>query len=171
MFIWQNLSEIWFHCNLVTSLCQSDYLLHKLVAIFIFQKEQNGCAWSNWLRSFCKRILLFFSACYADSIHFSLPPSSLQSRLPSSLTWTIITIFSLVYSYLLALFYPILNIKVIFIFFFILTEYIFFIAFREREVWERNINPHMCLDWGPNVQPGCVPWPGIKPATFWPMGQ
>ena len=65
----------------------------------------------------------------------------------------------------------------------------FFIAFRERMegrekgreretwIWETNIDwsPPIhsktrecrCLNWGSNLQPRCVPWLGIQPATSW----
>ena len=47
---------------------------------------------------------------------------------------------------------------------------------REREtlMWERNINHLplvMCSSQGSNPQSRYVPWPGIKPATFWCTGR
>ena len=51
----------------------------------------------------------------------------------------------------------------------------YFIIFRKRKRWERNIDARekhwlvaycTCPDWGPKPQPRYVPWPGMKPVTF-----
>ena len=45
--------------------------------------------------------------------------------------------------------------------------------------WESNIDAEkhrsvaspISPDWGPNLQPRHIPWPGIKPVTFWFTGR
>ena len=48
---------------------------------------------------------------------------------------------------------------------------------KETSMWERTreyqflLPSCRCLEWGSNLQPGCVPWLRIKPMTLWSMGQ
>ena len=48
-----------------------------------------------------------------------------------------------------------------------------FTDLRETLMWEKHqlVASHTHPDWGLNPQPRYVPWPGIKPATFWCTGR
>ena len=52
---------------------------------------------------------------------------------------------------------------------------IFFTGFRKRRREKRekrwSVASYMHPNWGSNPQPRYVPWPGIKPTTFWCIGR